>query len=366
MSTILFNLANASMILLLAIGCTTPILATSPVPTVIPSTSTLALPTATPSFPTETPIPLPPGTVLGGKEVATIKVGLFPQQLAVGEGAVWVPNAGSGTISRIDLQTNEVVVTIPIGEADPDHDVFVPSRVTIGNGFIWAAKNDAESIVQIDPETNRVVATIPIGVEPFALAVNHQTLWITSRAEDSVVRVDLNTQQIVAKITDVKDPSAIAVMADAVWVANHRDDAVTRIDPLTNKIVASVSLGSTSSNPNCGSCVNGMTLGAGSVWVSVAVGGVVRIDQQTNQVVATIPTKGGTFGITGDEQGIWFANWEDQAVLRIDPQTNQIVGAIPSSAQLAFLASGEGALWATTDFSDMRSRNKVIRFGIQP
>lgn len=335
-------------------------------PTAISPTSTLVLPTATPFLAAETTIPIPPGTVLAGKESATIEVGLFPQQLIVGEGAVWVPNAGSGTLSRIDPQTNEIVATIPIGKAEPNNEVFVPSRVTIGDGFIWAAKNDEDSVVQINPETNQVVATIPIGVEPFALAVNEGTLWVTSRVENSVVRVDLNPQQIVATINDVKDPAAIVVTEDAVWVANHRDDAVTRIDPLTNEIVASVSLGSRSSNPNCGTCVSGLTIGEDTIWVSVATGGVVRIDPQTNQVVATIPTKGGTFGIVNNDQGIWFANWENQAVLRIDPQSNQITGAIPFSAPLAFLASGEGALWATTDFSDTRSQNKIIRFDVQP
>ena len=364
MSTKIVNLIEVLLISWLAIGCTAPIRATQPSP--IPQTPTPVLPTATLFLPTETPSALPAGTILAGKEVATIEVGLFPQQLVVGEGAVWVPNAGSGTISRIDPQTNEITATIPIGNADPDNDLFVPSRVSIGDGFIWAAKNDEDSIVQIDPNTNQVVATIPIGIEPFALAVNKGTLWITSRSEDSVVRVDLNTEQIVATIADVKDPSAIVVTEDAVWVANHRDDAVTRIDPLTNEIVASVSLGSRSSNPNCGTCISGLTISDGAVWVSVAVGGVVRIDQQINQVVATFPMKEGTFGIVSADQGIWFANWEDQALLRIDPQTNQIVGAIPLRAPLAFLAGGEGALWAVTDFSDTQARNKVIRFAIQP
>jgi YVTN family beta-propeller protein len=360
----ILNLMQVLLILFLAVGCTPQISTT--VPTPVLSTSNVVLPTATTFSSTETSVPLPPGTVLAGKEMGTINVGLFPQQVVVGEGAVWVPNAGSGTISRIDPQTNKIVATIPIGNADPDNDIFVPSRMTIGDGFIWAAKNDADAVVQIDPQTNQMIATIPIGVDPFALAVHEGTLWVTSRFENSVVRVDLNTQQVVAMIADIKDPAAIVLTEDTVWVVNHRDDAVTRIDPLTNQIVASVSLGSKLSNPNCGSCVSGLAIGEGAVWVSLAVGGVVRIDPQTNQVVATIPTKEGTFGIVSDAQGTWFANWEDQAILRIDPQSNQIMGAIPFSAPLAFLASGEGSLWATTDFADTRSRNKVIRFDIQP
>jgi YVTN family beta-propeller protein len=366
--TLLKLVPSLVLLLVLLISCTSEPMESSAKP-ILPTSTLLLVSTpriATPLSLTGTPIPLPPNTVLAGKEEVAIKVDLFPQQLIVGEGAVWVPNAGSGTVSRIDPQTNKIVATIPIGKADPNNEVFVPSRVTIGDGYVWAAKNDDDSIVQIDPKINEVVATFPIGVEPFALAVDHGILWVSSRFENSIVKVDINTQQIVATISNVTDPTAIAVTKNAVWVVNHQDDAVTRIDPRTDKIVAVISLGTRSSNPNCGSCLSGITTGEGSVWIAVGVGGIVRIDPQTNQVIATIPTKGGTFGIVSNKQGIWFANWEDQAVLRIDPQTNQIVGAIPSSTQLAFLASGEGVLWATTDFSDSSARNKVIRFDIQP
>ena len=35
--------------------------------------------------------------------------------VAFGAGAVWVANTGDGTVSRIDLETAEVVKTIPVG-----------------------------------------------------------------------------------------------------------------------------------------------------------------------------------------------------------------------------------------------------------
>jgi YVTN family beta-propeller protein len=331
-------------------------------------TSTALPPTVTPLPPAETPVTLPPSSMLPGKEIVAIEVGFFPQRLLAGEGSIWVPNAGSGTISRINPQTNEVVATIPIGKADPDNDVFVPSRAASGDGYIWAAKNDEDSIVQIDPETNQVIATIPIGVEPFALAVRNGTLWITSRETDSVMRIDANTGEIVATISDVKDPTDIALAEDAVWVVNHRDDAITRIDPQTNQIVALVALDTnvTDSGPPCGSCLSGITINLNGIWVAVGAGGIVKIDAQTNQVVAKIPTKAGTFGIVSDDQGIWFSNWEDQTIFCIDPKTNQIVGAIPLRTLVSFLAIDGDSLWGTTDFSNEQARNKVIRFDIQP
>ena len=38
-----------------------------------------------------------------------------PTGVRVGEGSVWVSNTDAGTVSRIDLQTNEVAQTIEVG-----------------------------------------------------------------------------------------------------------------------------------------------------------------------------------------------------------------------------------------------------------
>src|SRR6266496_1258091 len=86
--------------------------------TAVPSKSTITpqqITTAAQS-PTETPIPLLPGTTLAGKVSAQMPVGLFAQAIAYGADAVWVPNSGDGTLSRIDPQTNQVVTTIKVGD----------------------------------------------------------------------------------------------------------------------------------------------------------------------------------------------------------------------------------------------------------
>ena len=54
-----------------------------------------------------------------------------PVAVAVGEGAVWVANAGDGTVSRIDPETNDVVETVVIGQA--------PAGIAVGHGLVWVA-----------------------------------------------------------------------------------------------------------------------------------------------------------------------------------------------------------------------------------
>ena len=54
----------------------------------------------------------------GGSIRATIDVGDGPSAIAVGGDSVWVANTASGTVSRIDPETNtEIVETIEVGQA---------------------------------------------------------------------------------------------------------------------------------------------------------------------------------------------------------------------------------------------------------
>ena len=66
---------------------------------------------------------------------ATIAVGAQPVSVAADESAVWVANAGNGTVSRIDPETNQVVRTIAIGHT--------PAGLTLADGLVWVAVQTA-------------------------------------------------------------------------------------------------------------------------------------------------------------------------------------------------------------------------------
>jgi hypothetical protein len=57
------------------------------------------------------------------------KIPAKPGQLALGEGALWLLSGDA--VSRIDLDTNQVVATIPVGEFRVD--------LTTGYGAVWAS-----------------------------------------------------------------------------------------------------------------------------------------------------------------------------------------------------------------------------------
>ena len=72
-----------------------------------------------------------------------IEVGTSPAGVAVGEGSVWVTNAGDGTVSRIDPETGDVTEEIPVGTA--------PSGIAFGDGALWVADSIGAELLRVDP-----------------------------------------------------------------------------------------------------------------------------------------------------------------------------------------------------------------------
>jgi YVTN family beta-propeller protein len=60
---------------------------------------------------------------------ATVKLPDLPSALAVGAGSVWVVSAHVGTVTRVDLRTNQVVKTITIGHR--------PQGIEVADGLVW-------------------------------------------------------------------------------------------------------------------------------------------------------------------------------------------------------------------------------------
>jgi YVTN family beta-propeller protein len=77
--------------------------------------------------------------------VATIKVGVQPTDIAIGEGAVWVANSNGNSVSRIDPKTNAVVATIKLKGRNT-------SSITTGYGAVWVGEAATNSIARIDPK----------------------------------------------------------------------------------------------------------------------------------------------------------------------------------------------------------------------
>jgi branched-chain amino acid transport system substrate-binding protein len=96
----------------------------------------------------------------------------FPVAVAVGEGSVWVLNANTQTVSKIDSEFGGVTATIPLGIGSN------PSDIAVGAGGVWVANSGNGAVVRIDPSTN-AVDDIPLGSSPAGVAVGHGRVWVS-------------------------------------------------------------------------------------------------------------------------------------------------------------------------------------------
>jgi len=304
-----------------------------------------------------------------GPVLASIAVGARPATPAVGEGAVWVPNTGDGTISKIDPYTNRVVKTIRLGDAlalykqrcEPYGSVHsfmgpsftvrrcdLPSAVAVGNGLVWATQNDTRAIVALDPRDGRRVATIPVDGTPFELSAADGMVWVTSYQDETIERIDPRTKAVVATITQLgQGPAGLSIGPQAVWVTNSRAGTVLRIDPTTNRVAATITM---PCPPPCtyGAVPLAIAAGPDAVWVrNEGIATLTRIDPQTNAIVSTVDVaafygRDGVDAIAITPSGIWLSGLSLQ---RIDPVSGKPGGTLAQTG--ITLAHGNGSLWVT-------------------
>ncbi|HEX6404605.1 MAG TPA: hypothetical protein VF003_15805 [Pseudonocardiaceae bacterium] len=310
----------------------------------------------------------PASPTSAGPAQAIISVGSRPGVPVAGEGAVWVPNTGDGTISRIDPTTNRVKATIKIGNqlafykrdceskgsvhsymVNSFHvrDCDLPSAIATGAGSLWVAKNDDQAVLRVDPKTQRILARIPVGIVPFDMAATDTSLWVTAYWADQLVRIDAKTNQVVARFTVPDGAGGLTVSDQAVWVTGTVAGTLTHIDPSTNQVVATIPI-------DCaGPCYVGTmplpVLATGdAVWVQTEGDGkLVRVDPQTNRIVARLdvmfgPGRRGLDHMAYLDGSVWVSG---DSLQRVDPQSNRVSGTIDVST--TSVISGFGSLWIT-------------------
>jgi YVTN family beta-propeller protein len=281
-----------------------------------------------------------------GRIVAEVAIGIRPDAIAFGEGAIWVANTADDTVSRIDPLTRAVVQTIDVGSG--------PSGIATGFGSVWVANSDDRTVSRISAQTNRVIQPINVGNGPTAVATGAGAVWVTNAIDGTLSRIDpaKGAGSVTGVYTIGSSPGALAVTDDAVWIADFAASNVSRVDPKTGRLVASIGAGN---GPRA------ITVANGSVWVANSLDGTVsRIDPSANRVVAVIEVGEGPSGIVASGDQVWVATALEDAVYRIDPTTNAPtrigVGSSPQA-----LASANDQIWFSARASAASHRGGQLR-----
>jgi serine/threonine protein kinase/streptogramin lyase len=148
-----------------------------------------------------------------------------PLRLAAGAGSLWVSSATTGQIHHIGLAAFAIGKSIPAGRH--------PAGITVAHGLVWVADARSGSVIRVDPAVQAVSGSpIEVGEAPGGIDAGPNLLWVTLGGENAVQRLELPSgDPDGAPIPVGLDPSAVAVGTTAAWVVNDGDGSVTRIEP---------------------------------------------------------------------------------------------------------------------------------------
>ena len=202
--------------------------------------------------------------------VQTIGVGVHPGGLAVGEGSVWVTDAESPTLLRIDARYGSVD---RIGlRPKPLRDLAGAGGVSVGAGSVWVAQGYSR-VLRIEPRTGRVEHSFPVEEASDALFADGKA-WLVAPGLGTVRRVDPATNEIVASVRLSPNSCCAAVGGGFVWIQTGR--TVWKFADIGNPSapLASVELAAPGGE---------LAYGDGALWATTGGHGqVTRIDPRTN------------------------------------------------------------------------------------
>ena len=203
-----------------------------------------------------------------------------------------------------------------------------------GDGSVWS--DGPTGVARIDPATNTV--SLQTRFEGTASG-GAGSIWVTSGR--TLRRLDSTTGAVQAEITLPHAGEWALALADAVWVTSPDAKSLIRVDPETNAVVATV--------PACDVKGYGLTEEDGAIWAACYLDGqVLRIDPAANRVVARIALAYGVHSVASGAGSVWVNNHETGMLSRIDGTTNRVVARVRIGPNPA-IAFVDGALWASGD-----------------
>ena len=200
--------------------------------------------------------------------------------IAIGFGAVWSPSCKDGRVDRVNPQSNAVEAHIPTSIGDSE------GGIAAGAGAVWLAADDQGTLIRINSALNKIDGKVKLASGSFVPVVGAGSVWVSSSDHNLVSRIEPTQLSVVAEIPVGRKPRFMASTDTDVWVLNQDDGTVSRIDTATNRVVATIDAGV----PGPGGDIS---VGEGFVWVTMIDIPLTQIDPVTNKVVVQFVGEGG-------------------------------------------------------------------------
>ncbi len=294
--------------------------------------------------------------------VATLPAGNAPSGIAYdsAKGELFVANNAEPTVSVVSDQTNTIVDTIPVPTGAPWAAAYDPGKgevfVTLLN---WTTMSGNVSVISDANDT--VVATIPVVGFPEGLAYdsNHGVVYVGSATIANMSIISDATNSVIGNFSAGAYTGAVAVDAARGEVLAINAGAVGVINDTTNAVVASITL-PFASGPY------GVALDAtrADIFVTLAASSAVEVlSLASGTEVDYIPISVGAtpHGIAYDPADdkmlaadYDFTSFESHTVTMISAATHAVIATLRIASYPSYLAydSGKGEIFVSDPGSD--------------
>jgi YVTN family beta-propeller protein len=142
----------------------------------------------------------------------TFPVPHAPSGLAVTTdgGTVWVVTPQDRTLRSFDTRTRDPGEPVKLGRA--------PDQVAVGEGAVWVTSSSSDTVLRVDPATAKP-KEIRVGNGPSGIAYGAERVWVANSRDGTVSAIDPRTSEVATRRLGFR-PAAVAVAEQrAVWVA---------------------------------------------------------------------------------------------------------------------------------------------------
>jgi len=203
--------------------------------------------------------------------------------LAVGEGAIWVPDVGNGAIYKVDPARSEVVLKIAAPLIGAEGSI----AAAFGSAWVVTAENGNKTLTRFKSADGSTEAQIALPSRSSGVIADFDAIWVASAGRDEIYRIDPTTNAVKDTISLHARPRLIASGEGSIWALHLRDGTISRIDGRSGKVVAEISAEAVDNDGD-------ITVGGGFVWVATRIMPVIKIDPKSNSHVANYKAPPGT------------------------------------------------------------------------
>ena len=265
-----------------------------------------------------------------------------------GEGALWLRDVDTGTVSRIDPLMNTLAAQLAVGRG---------CCLAVGEGAVWATSVETSELLRIDPLSNGLTARIGVGEFPEELAVAFGSVWVSNRHSGTVSRVDPTTNRVIATVNvstpGDAGPNSIGRGGDFMWVGVSQRGEIVRNDPVNTKVSGAL--------PIPGAGCHELATDSATLWLAggcidlvAAPRKIWKLDTRAKKVTATIEPGGDVGAPVIWRNQLWMLT--SLHLVSIDMKSNRVVERAPIQGPGGAAVADE-ALWVTL-------RSKVLRLRV--